>query len=217
MIESDFMDMEVKYGQVDEFRPFDDDLKKTSSEGYEILKENIKMNGIVEPLKVVINPFGNKLVWDGEKRLEIAKDLGIEKVPYIKYGDWENRGGDFSTEDVKELIVVSSQRTGEIDKETVYGEWARRIKQGDSYEEVASKLGIPQENDKDSIKHTVTGYREKHERSGKKVDDEIKEKVDMFDWGLISELPEDDKVELIKKRAKEEIDRSELAKKVERS
>lgn len=47
-------------------------------ENYEMMKENISQFGILEPLIVTID-----VVESGNLRLQIAKELGLEKVPVI--------------------------------------------------------------------------------------------------------------------------------------
>ena len=50
---------------------------------YPGLEEDIRINGIKEPIEIRIREDGSMIVWDGLHRLAIAKKLGIESVPVI--------------------------------------------------------------------------------------------------------------------------------------
>ena len=62
---------------------------KSTNGGYRSLEqvqrlvEDIKQNGISEPIEVITNENGDLEVYDGNHRLEIAKNLGIEQVPIM--------------------------------------------------------------------------------------------------------------------------------------
>ena len=47
------------------------------------LEEDIRQNGIKEPIEIKIREDGSLIVWDGLHRLAIAVRLGIESVPVI--------------------------------------------------------------------------------------------------------------------------------------
>ncbi len=47
------------------------------------LLEDIKENGIQEPVEIRIRKDGSKIVWDGLHRLKIAVMLDIKDVPVI--------------------------------------------------------------------------------------------------------------------------------------
>lgn len=49
----------------------------------EKLEEDIRQNGIKEPIEIKIREDGSLIVWDGLHRLAIAVRLGIESVPVI--------------------------------------------------------------------------------------------------------------------------------------
>ncbi len=47
------------------------------------LFEDIKQNGIKEPLEIRVREDGSQIVWDGLHRLAIAIKLNLETVPVI--------------------------------------------------------------------------------------------------------------------------------------
>ncbi len=47
------------------------------------LFEDIKQNGIKEPLEIRVREDGSQIVWDGLHRLAIAVKLNLETVPVI--------------------------------------------------------------------------------------------------------------------------------------
>ena len=47
------------------------------------LLEDIKQNGIKEPIEIRVRKDGSKIVWDGLHRLAIAVRLGIKDIPII--------------------------------------------------------------------------------------------------------------------------------------
>lgn len=47
------------------------------------LLEDIRLNGIREPIEIRVREDGSQIVWDGLHRLAIAKKLGIEEIPVI--------------------------------------------------------------------------------------------------------------------------------------
>ncbi|HEC62072.1 MAG TPA: hypothetical protein ENI27_07445 [bacterium] len=47
------------------------------------LEEDIRQNGIREPIEIRIREDGSMIVWDGLHRLSIAKKIGLEYVPVI--------------------------------------------------------------------------------------------------------------------------------------
>ncbi len=47
------------------------------------LLEDIKQNGIKEPIEIRVRKDGSKIVWDGLHRLAIAVRLGIKDIPVI--------------------------------------------------------------------------------------------------------------------------------------
>jgi len=49
----------------------------------EKLEEDIRQNGIKEPVEIKIREDGSLIVWDGLHRLAIANRLGIQSVPVI--------------------------------------------------------------------------------------------------------------------------------------
>ena len=49
----------------------------------EKLLEDIRANGILEPVEIRVRPDGSRILWDGLHRVKIAQVLGIESVPVI--------------------------------------------------------------------------------------------------------------------------------------
>ena len=47
------------------------------------LLEDIRQNGIKEPIEIRFREDGSKIVWDGLNRLAIAVELNLETVPVI--------------------------------------------------------------------------------------------------------------------------------------
>jgi len=45
------------------------------------LLEDIRRNGILEPVEVRIREDGSRILWDGLHRVKIAAALGLETVP----------------------------------------------------------------------------------------------------------------------------------------
>ncbi len=50
------------------------------------LLEDIRKNGILEPVEIRIREDGSRIVWDGLHRLAIAVKLGLESVPVFFKG-----------------------------------------------------------------------------------------------------------------------------------
>ena len=47
------------------------------------LLEDIRLNGIKEPIEIRVREDGSKIVWDGLNRLAIAVKLNLKTVPVI--------------------------------------------------------------------------------------------------------------------------------------
>ncbi len=47
------------------------------------LLEDIRLNGIQEPIEIRVREDGSQIVWDGLHRLVVAQKLGIEEIPVI--------------------------------------------------------------------------------------------------------------------------------------
>lgn len=45
------------------------------------LLEDIRKNGILEPVEIRIREDGSRILWDGLHRVKIAAALGLESVP----------------------------------------------------------------------------------------------------------------------------------------
>ena len=50
------------------------------------LLEDIRKNGILEPVEVRIREDGSRILWDGLHRVKIAAALGLEVVPVFFRG-----------------------------------------------------------------------------------------------------------------------------------
>ncbi len=45
------------------------------------LREDIRLNGIKEPLEIRVREDGSQIIWEGLHRLAIAVELNLESVP----------------------------------------------------------------------------------------------------------------------------------------
>ena len=50
------------------------------------LLEDIRKNGILEPVEIRIREDGSRILWDGLHRVKIAAALGLENVPVFFRG-----------------------------------------------------------------------------------------------------------------------------------
>jgi len=50
------------------------------------LLEDIRKNGILEPVEIRIREDGSRILWDGLHRVKIAAALGMESVPVFFRG-----------------------------------------------------------------------------------------------------------------------------------
>jgi len=46
-----------------------------------VLLEDIRKNGILEPVEIRVRADGSRILWDGLHRVKIAAALGLEVVP----------------------------------------------------------------------------------------------------------------------------------------
>ena len=80
------------------------------------LRENIKQNGITEPIEIYRKNDGTYEIENGNHRLQIANELGIENVPVKLVESWENIGSDNNVNsiknDIKEEIYVNQTSKG---------------------------------------------------------------------------------------------------------
>jgi hypothetical protein len=63
-----------------------------TTEQIENLRESIRQNGIVEPIEIYRKNDGTFAIENGNHRLKIASELGIEQVPVKLVESWENLG-----------------------------------------------------------------------------------------------------------------------------
>ncbi len=63
-----------------------------TTEQIESLRESIRQNGIVEPIEIYRKNDGTFAIENGNHRLKIASELGIEQVPVKLVESWENIG-----------------------------------------------------------------------------------------------------------------------------
>jgi hypothetical protein len=63
-----------------------------TTEQIESLRESIRQNGIVEPIEIYRKNDGTFAIENGNHRLKIASELGIEQVPVKLVESWENLG-----------------------------------------------------------------------------------------------------------------------------
>lgn len=63
-----------------------------TTEQIESLRESIRQNGIVEPIEIYRKNDGTFAMENGNHRLKIASELGIEQVPVKLVESWENIG-----------------------------------------------------------------------------------------------------------------------------
>lgn len=63
-----------------------------TTEQIESLRERIRQNGIVEPIEIYRKNDGTFAIENGNHRLKIASELGIEQVPVKLVESWENLG-----------------------------------------------------------------------------------------------------------------------------
>lgn len=89
------IDAKIPTKVLDAFKEFDRETPLRGEEYYNILKEDIAKHGIRTPITLTIQ--GRKhLITEGNHRLKIAKELGIETLPVIiKYGNLGEKGVEF--------------------------------------------------------------------------------------------------------------------------
>ena len=62
-------------------------IRKDEPQTIERLTEQIKREGITEPITIRVRADGSRIVWDGIHRLIVAQDLGIKNVPVQFIGE----------------------------------------------------------------------------------------------------------------------------------
>lgn len=76
-------DVSIRYIPVEELRPAEINPRVHDKAAEERLKESIRKHGLVDPLIVNSAPKRKNIVVGGHFRLEMAKALGIKKVPVV--------------------------------------------------------------------------------------------------------------------------------------
>lgn len=94
---------EVKNVPTESLMPFVTDGGFRDAKQIQALKGDIAKNGIKEPIELVRNNDGTISIENGNHRLQIAKELGITKVPVTFVDSWENLG---KTPDITETNVI---------------------------------------------------------------------------------------------------------------
>lgn len=99
-----------------------------TTEQIESLRESIRQNGIIEPIEIYRKNDGTFAIENGNHRLKIASELGIEKVPVKLVESWENIGvstKNASKDFVQEYGGVYDDRTTEKNSNINEGRWNR--------------------------------------------------------------------------------------------
>ncbi len=102
------MPLHIEYVPAAGLKPAEYNPRKHDKAAADQLKESISRFGVVDPLVVNCAPGRENVVIGGHFRLEVLKDLGMEKVPavYINIPDIEQE---------KELNIRLNKNTGEFD------------------------------------------------------------------------------------------------------
>lgn len=99
-----------------------------TTEQIESLRESIRQNGIVEPIEIYRKNDGTFAIENGNHRLKIASELGIEQVPVKLVESWENIGvstKNASKDFVQEYGGVYDDRITEKNSNIDEGRWNR--------------------------------------------------------------------------------------------
>lgn len=99
-----------------------------TTEQIESLRESIRQNGIVEPIEIYRKNDGTFAIENGNHRLKIASELGIEQVPVKLVESWENIGvstKNASKDFVQEYGGVYDDRITEKDSNIDERRWNR--------------------------------------------------------------------------------------------
>ena len=83
---------ETKNINTNDLRQLAKDGGHRTTEQIESLRESIRQNGIVEPIEIYRKNDGTFAIENGNHRLKIASELGIEQVPVKLVESWENLG-----------------------------------------------------------------------------------------------------------------------------
>ena len=102
------MPLHIEYVPAAGLKPAEYNPRKHDKAAADQLKESISRFGVVDPLVVNCAPGRENVVIGGHFRLEVMKELGMEKVPavYINISDIEQE---------KELNIRLNKNTGEFD------------------------------------------------------------------------------------------------------
>ncbi len=99
-----------------------------TTEQIESLRESIRQNGIVEPIEIYRKNDGTLAIENGNHRLKIASELGIEQIPVKLVESWENIGvstKNASKDFVQEYGGVYDDRITEKNSNIDEGRWNR--------------------------------------------------------------------------------------------
>ena len=99
-----------------------------TTEQIESLRESIRQNGIIEPIEIYRKNDGTFAIENGNHRLKIASELGIEQVPVKLVESWENIGvstKNASKDFVQEYGGIYDDRITEKNSNIDEGRWNR--------------------------------------------------------------------------------------------
>nr|DAT24936.1 MAG TPA: hypothetical protein [Caudoviricetes sp.] len=119
---------ETKNINTNDLRQLAKDGGHKTTEQIESLRESIKQNGIIEPIEIYRKNDGTFAIENGNHRLKIASELGIEQVPVKLVESWENIGvstKNASKDFVQEYGGVYDDRITEKNSNIDEGRWNR--------------------------------------------------------------------------------------------
>lgn len=119
---------ETKNINTNDLRQLAKDGGHKTTEQIESLRESIKQNGIIEPIEIYRKNDGTFAIENGNHRLKIASELGIEQVPVKLVESWENIGvstKNASKDFVQEYGGIYDDRITEKNSNIDEGRWNR--------------------------------------------------------------------------------------------
>ena len=99
--------MKVKQYEVNQLISAEYNPRQLTQRQYQNLRESIQRFGIVDPILINTNKDRKNIIIGGHQRVEIAKVLGIEKVPCVEL--------DLDAEKERELNIRLNKNTGKWD------------------------------------------------------------------------------------------------------
>lgn len=100
----------IKYGNINDFKKYKNNTRKHSALDIEAIKDSILTFGFLDPIAV----WGeDNIIVEGHGRLEAAKELGIQQIPYIRL--------DHLTDEQRKAYTIAHNRTAEL------SEWNKDI------------------------------------------------------------------------------------------